>query len=920
MQSQNVFRREIFYDLQGCDMKSFKMMMSAIFCVVFSSLTLGQTKSSVHNILNDSNPSFEGASHDGSIPGWKMAYGQCKIVDDTVAGKKSLYPSNISKIESIKLIRVEPGYRYFMSVRGKYKNFKFLQEGLYGVGYGLEELSGDKNINGNWYGMYSYLKYGEGDCDWIKETLGPIRPKETTVYLRPAMQVKASAGSEVWFDDVVVWKEKLPENKLEGKVNIIENGSFEVRYDMGIHANGFDFADRVGKNSICVEDVKYSGLGAMKISGDCRAMSNAGYLDGPTLEASIAVKTQAISAGKAFAELVFFDKNRKIVKTHRVADLSGTNDWKVYTAELKDLDGKAVFVQWQFGMTKDAVGTAWFDDLKAMVPSTLKSFPHRGKNISKVTVNVDCGKKMETFESPLTAFDHHNSDRVYSPSIGTAGKFVDGPGHWYDQRKRLGFKYVRVHHIYKHNICVVEKNPDGTGKVNFGYARTHWPESDATFNDVAEIDKDGKLITNFDVIKYMLDKSLLVGGCKPIIGLEPVPRCLARDGLECNGPRDYKLWEELNYRFVKFLVDTYGKEEVKTWIFETGNEPGTEPEWHGQRSDPNDTFIKMQDYTVAGATRAFPEIFIAGPSGPPENLMEPMLEHCATGKNYATGKIGTKIDAISYHGYLAGHAGDISWRQAEDQIFRYKGYIDRFYRLTGKKLQLFNTEYTPIFFDGGRDPKNPTHEQNNHIQAIATLHMGFFSHRLGVSQMAFFFHSPIYFAFQGPMDVVPEFQGLPTCITLHGIYNPVCRAYEMMSWLNGGVQVAVEADKDPIFALATTQDKTIKVLCYSFDPAPKVTYTTSVNIAIDPAGMGKKFKVTRYELSENKANSWYLAQQMKLTQADCERDVSVVEKINKDSELMPEDMGVAEVQNEKVHLKVNIPAYSASLFILEKKD
>jgi hypothetical protein len=903
-------------------MKPLQILAVVMVCSFFSSFSAGQTKDSTSagNLLKNFNPSFERTSSSDPLPGWKPAYGQFKIVDEGADGKKSLYCSTICKIESKALIRVEQGYRYYMSVRGKYKNFKFLKEGLYGVGYGLEELNEEKNINGNWYGMYSYLKYGEGDIDWTKEVLGPIRPKETTVYLRPAMQVKASAGSEVWFDDVVVWKEKLPENKIEGKINIIENGSFEVRYDMGIHANGFDFADRVGKNSICVEDVKYSGLGAMKFIGECTAMSNAGYLEGRTLDASIAVKTQDVSKGQAFAELVFFDKDRNVVKREKAATLSGTNDWKIYNVDLKDIDAKATFVQWQFGMTKDSAGTAWFDDLKVMVPSTLQSFPYRGRNIAKANVRVDCGKKGDVFESPLTAFDHHNSDRVYSPTIGTAGKFVDGPGHWYADRKRLGFKYVRVHHIYQGNICSVEIKPDGTAKVNFGYARTNWPESDVGFKPLVEFDKDGKMVTNFDVIKYMLDKELLVGGVKPIIGLEPVPRCLARDWSDENGPRDYKLWEEFNYRFVKFLVDTYGKDEVKTWIFETGNEPGTEPEWHGMRTDPNDTFIKMQDFTIAGATRALPEIFIAGPSGPPESMVEEMLEHCATGKNYATGKIGTKIDAISYHGYLAGHAGDISWRQAEDQIFRYRGYIDRFYKATGKKLQLFNTEYTPIYFDGGRDPKNPTHEQNNHIQAIATLHMGFFSHRLGVSLMAFFFHSPIYMAYAGPMDTTPEFQGIPTCITFHGIYNPVCRAYEMMSWLNDGVQVDTQADKDPIFALATMQNDTIKVLCYSFESNPKVSYTTTVNIAIDPAGLGKKFKVTRYELSETKANSWYQAQQMKLTQADCERDPSIVEKINKDSELKAESMGMIELQSGKLHLAVKMPVYSASLFILEKQD
>jgi hypothetical protein len=183
--------------------------------------------------------------------------------------------------------------------------------------------------------------------------------------------------------------------------------------------------------------------------------------------------------------------------------------------------------------------------------------------------------------------------------------------------------------------------------------------------------------------------------------------------------------------------------------------------------------------------------------------------------------------------------------------------------------------------------------------------------------MIFFFHSPIYFAFVGPMDQVPEFQGLPTVITLHGIYNPVCRAHQMMAMLNGGAQVPTQADVDPIYALATVKDRTIRVLCYSFESNPKVNYTTTVNVAIDPADIGERFTVKRYELSKTKANSWYLAQQRKLTQADCRRDPSIVDAINRESELKAEELGVLEVKDGRITLQAAMPAYSASLFVLE---
>jgi hypothetical protein len=882
---------------------------------------MGQTTKplEVENYLQNFNPGFEEPVRNGVLSGWKPAYGTWKVVDDAKGGKKSLWIVGNSKIYSNKLIRVEPGYKYHMSAWGKIKNFKFIKEGFYGVGIGLELLDGQKQIQGNWYNMYGYLKYEEGDKGWEFSGGPDCPPKESTVYLRPAIFVWAAPGSEVWVDDVRVWKEKLPEMKAEGVLNLVENGSFEIRYEMEKRANGFSFADQVGKNAICVEDVRHSGLASMRMTGECTAYSGIELLDIQSARAGIALKTDNVTGGKAFANLLLYDRDRKKIKTLAVATLRGTNEWNKYSTDLKTIDPAVRYAQWEFGLEKGTKGTVWFDDLEILVPTTYKPFPRREKNTVQAHVTVDCSVKKGVFTSPLNAYDHHNSDRVYSSTIGTAGKFVDGPGHWYQERPRLGFKYVRIHHIYQNNICNIKKGKDGKGGVDFCAGRTNWPESDKGFAAIVSFDKDGKMTTDFSAIKYMLDKSLLVGGCKPIIGLEPVPNNMARDWNTHNGPANYKDWEELNYRFIKYLVETYGKEEVKTWMFETANEPGTEPEWHGFRTDPKDSFLKMQDYTVAGCVRAFPEIFIAGPSGcAGDSSMEEMLDHCADGINAATGKKGTKIDAISYHGYLSGYSGDISWRQAEDQIIRNQGYIDRFYKKTGKRLMLFNTEYTPIFFDGGRDPKSPTHEQNNHIQAIATLHTGYFSHRLGVSLMAFFFQSPIYFGYADDPSIVPEFQGLPTCITFHGFFNPVCRAHQMMSWLNGGMQVSAEADKDPVYSLAVVDKNQIKVLCYSFEANPQVKYTTAVDLSIDPAGLGKTFKVTRYELSKTKANSWYLAQKIRLTQADCIKNPSLVDKLNKDSELKPENAGMAEVRAGKIVLKFELPAYSASLYVLEK--
>ncbi len=200
------------------------------------------------------------------------------------------------------------------------------------------------------------------------------------------------------------------------------------------------------------------------------------------------------------------------------------------------------------------------------------------------------------------------------------------------------------------------------------------------------------------------------------------------------------------------------------------------------------------------------------------------------------------------------------------------------------------------------------------------MHMGFFSQRLNVPLMAFFWEAPDYLTnYSGvSMANVPEFTGLSTCITTHGIFTPVCRAVQMMSMLNGGNQVLASSATCPIYAMATATSSQIRVLCYSFDENPQANYTTSVNVSINPAGIGSTFNVTQYVLSSTQANSCYLAQQQNLMQANCAQNASLIDSINQSSQLVPVSGGQVSVANGALSLSVSMPAYSAVLFILDK--
>ena len=128
-------------------------------------------------------------------------------------------------------------------------------------------------------------------------------------------------------------------------------------------------------------------------------------------------------------------------------------------------------------------------------------------------------------------------------------------------------------------------------------------------------------------------------------------------------PKDYKKWEELCYQVTKHFVEKYGREEVWSWWFELWNEPDI-GYWSGSvgagRGDPQaaqkaqarrDEFNKLYDFTVEGVRRALPTARIGGPevTGGAQAMLRTFLQHTSAGTNYATGRIGTPLDLITFH-------------------------------------------------------------------------------------------------------------------------------------------------------------------------------------------------------------------------------------------------------------------------------
>ncbi len=116
-------------------------------------------------------------------------------------------------------------------------------------------------------------------------------------------------------------------------------------------------------------------------------------------------------------------------------------------------------------------------------------------------------------------------------------------------------------------------------------------------------------------------------------------------------PNDYGKWSALVTAWASHLHERYGS-SVDGWLWEVWNEPDI-AYWHGSPEE----YDKLYDVTAAAIRKVLPQASIGGPesTGPydfaPKSgaFLKQFLEHCARGRNAATGGVGAPLNFISFH-------------------------------------------------------------------------------------------------------------------------------------------------------------------------------------------------------------------------------------------------------------------------------
>jgi xylan 1,4-beta-xylosidase len=276
----------------------------------------------------------------------------------------------------------------------------------------------------------------------------------------------------------------------------------------------------------------------------------------------------------------------------------------------------------------------YFIALALMVAPCARCFA-QSSAVAPIQVHVDAGHSTGPYEAVWSYFGADEPNYSYAANgqqlLRELSQLSSAP------------VYVRLHNLLT--------TGDGNGSLKWGST------------NVYREDAEGKPIYDWTITDRIFD-ALRDNGVRPLVEVGFMPEALSThpqpyrhsfpDGSVFTGwsypPKDYAKWAALVTAWTQHLHERYGDAAVKTWLWEVWNEPDIDY-WHGTPEE----YDKLYDVTAAAIQKVLPNAKIGGPEatgvgpGRSENFLRQFLEHCAHGKNAATGGIGAPLAFISFH-------------------------------------------------------------------------------------------------------------------------------------------------------------------------------------------------------------------------------------------------------------------------------
>ncbi|WP_221284425.1 GH39 family glycosyl hydrolase [Mucilaginibacter sp. SP1R1] len=499
-----------------------------------------------------------------------------------------------------------------------------------------------------------------------------------------------------------------------------------------------------------------------------------------------------------------------------------------------------------------------------------------------VNITVDLGKKTGTMYPFWAWFGHDEPNYTY---------MKDG--------KKLLTELAALSpnipvHLRVHNLLTTG---DGTAALKWGSTNAYTE------------DANGNPIYNWHIVDSIFD-TYIKRGIKPYAQISFMPEALSthpqpyrhhwQPGKNYNDiytgwaypPNNYQKWEELVYQWVKHSVSRYGQKEVESWYWEVWNEPNIDY-WKGTMAE----FFKLYDYAAHGVKRALPTAKVGGPevagasSAGGVKFLKAFIEHCISGTNNVTGKIGSPLDVISFH--AKGQPTVVEQHVRMNMAPQLRDIAEGF-KIVASYPQ---TKNLPIVI-GESDPEgcaacgmatNPSNAYRN-----GTMYS---SYTAASFARKYFLADSLQVNFLGAVSWSFEFENQPWFfgfrdLATNGVDKPVLNVFRMFGMMSGNrVQVqsnrmygvkaiidsGIRAAKTDIGALASKDKQSAAVMVWNYHDDDLQTDAEPVEVIINgvPA---KSVMLTHFRIDQEHSNSYEVWKKMGSPQSPTNSQIAELEK------------------------------------------
>ena len=388
-------------------------------------------------------------------------------------------------------------------------------------------------------------------------------------------------------------------------------------------------------------------------------------------------------------------------------------------------------------------------------------------------------------------------------------------------------------------------------------------------------------------------------------------------------PNDYEKWRDLAYEWAKHCVEKYGRAEVEQWYWQTWNEANI-GYWRGTPEE----FLKLHDYAIDGVRRALPTARVGGPdtAGHGGKWMRNFLDHQLRGQNFATGKVGTPLDFVSFHAkgrpeHVEGHVrmGIAAQLATIDEGFR---IIASYPELTGKPIVIGESD--PEGCAACQGPqlqyRNTTMYSSYTAASFARKHD--LARRHGVN-----LEGALTWAFQ--FEDTPYFAGFRALAT-NAITMPVFNVFRMFSRM-GSQRIAATSDhsvdldaivkqgvreRPDVAALAARAERRAPIMAWPYHDDDVPGPAAEVALTIEGLGLQSgTAMLEHFRVDADHGNAYTVWQRMGSPQRPSPSQYAQLEKASELASL--EGAKRITVENGRASIGFTLPRQAVSLMVVE---